>query len=211
MPDRPLRQDFRRAAPGVFRSASSSFGTPARGFSLIEIIVTLALLAILVGLALPSFGRLLGGSELTATVNELVFSLQSARSEAIKRAGPVALCASASPLAADASCDGASYASGWIVYVDGLPATPTTPATPANGTREASEELILQSEPSGPALTFAADTAVARQVLFVDSGASATVTGTPISGDIRVDHAVDDRGLVVSVGANGRISSGKAP
>ena len=169
----------------------------------------IALTAILTGLALPSLGGLLGGSRLTATVNELVFSLQSARSEAIKRATPVALCASASPLAADATCDGTSYADGWIVYVDGTPDAPGTPGTPPNGRHDAGEELILQGESPGPALTFAPHERVATQVRFLDSGASADGDDTLISGDIRIAHAAEQRAVVVRIGANGRIASEK--
>ena len=167
---------------------------------MIELVVAIALAAILFGFAMPSFERLLGDSRLTSTVNELVFSLQTARSEAIKRAAPVALCASAAPLAAEPVCGGAGYAGGWIVYVDGN----------GNGTREATadEELILQIEPPGAAFSFVADATVAEQVLFVGSGASATAAGTPIAGSIRVEYAADAGRVVdVSVSANGRIAS----
>jgi len=170
------------------------------GFSLIELVVTIALMSILIGFAMPSLRSVLGSSELTATVNELVFALQTARSEAIKRSAPVALCTSATPLVPDPGCGGDGYADGWIVFAD----------TNGNGTRETDEELILQAEPPGPAFAFTPETTVATGVMFVDSGASSTAGGTPVSGSIRIDHTSDDRARVVTVGANGRIASGGA-
>ena len=88
------------------------------GFSLLELIIALAIAAILLGLAVPSLHTFMGSSEMSATTNQFVYSLQVARSEAIKRASPVGLCPSANPLADEPSCGGGNYASGWIVFVD---------------------------------------------------------------------------------------------
>lgn len=82
------------------------------GFSLIELIVVLAISAILIGFAVPSMQSFMGDSEMSSTNNEFVYGLQTARSEAIKRAGPVALCASTDSLADEPSCSGADYARG---------------------------------------------------------------------------------------------------
>ena len=106
--------------------------------------MTLAIGAILLGLAVPSLQGLMSGSQLSATTNTLVYSLQTARSEAIKRGTTVGVCTSNTPLAANATCDsGAGYDSGWIVFVDG----------DDSGTREAAEEIVLSVEERGPAFT----------------------------------------------------------
>ncbi|WP_448478983.1 GspH/FimT family pseudopilin [Pseudoxanthomonas mexicana] len=75
------------------------------GFTLIELVITLAVLAIIVTLALPAFTALINGNRLTAQANELVADLQSARMEAIKRNRPVTLC----PSADNVTCSGGDW------------------------------------------------------------------------------------------------------
>jgi type IV fimbrial biogenesis protein FimT len=63
----------------------------AFGFSLIELMVALAVAAILISAAVPGFQHLIISSRLTTTANELVAALNMARSEAIKRNAAVNL------------------------------------------------------------------------------------------------------------------------
>ncbi len=84
-----------------------------RGFTLIELMVTLALLAIIAGLAAPSFEALMRNSRATSVTNELVGALQFARSQAIHRNAPVRMCPANSGLQ---SCAGSTdFSNGWIV------------------------------------------------------------------------------------------------
>lgn len=57
----------------------------AGGFTLIELMITVIIAALLVGLALPSFRELTMRNNTTQLANQLVLSLQTARSEAIRR------------------------------------------------------------------------------------------------------------------------------
>ena len=79
-----------------------------RGFTLIELMVTLAMLAILLTLAVPSFVGFKRNSELTSVANSFVATLGAARGEAMKRS----LNAIVLPL------DGTNWANGWIAFVD---------------------------------------------------------------------------------------------
>ncbi|MGC8697386.1 MAG: GspH/FimT family pseudopilin [Halothiobacillus sp.] len=56
-----------------------------RGFTIIELMITLTVAAILLAIAIPSFTYLTVSSKLTTTANNLVNALGTARSEAIKR------------------------------------------------------------------------------------------------------------------------------
>lgn len=94
----------RQARPGL-----------TRGFTLLELLVTMAILAIVLAIGVPSFRYIIYSSRISNEVNALVGSLQYARGEAIKRGQSVAVCASND----GATCSGASsWVSGWLVFVD---------------------------------------------------------------------------------------------
>ena len=85
---------------------------PSRGFTLVELMVTLAIFAILVGVGAPSFNAIMVGPRLGSFANALSASATLARSEAIKRNAAVTLCASAD----GASCaTSGNWEQGWIV------------------------------------------------------------------------------------------------
>ena len=86
------------------------------GFTLVELMVTLVIAAILLTAGVPSFTTLIKNNRLTTSTNELVGALTLARSEAVKRGLRVTVCKSAD----QASCDtsGTGWQQGWIVFTD---------------------------------------------------------------------------------------------
>ncbi|WP_417660587.1 GspH/FimT family pseudopilin [Pseudomonas sp.] len=85
----------------------------SKGFTLIELMVTVAVLAIVITVAAPSFSNLLADNRASALANELQGALQLARSEAIKRRQNVTVCRSNA--AQDDCADGTNWANGWLV------------------------------------------------------------------------------------------------
>jgi len=81
------------------------------GFTLVELMVTLAVVGILAAVAVPAMTSLIAGNRLAGASSELTSSLQLARSEAIRRNAQVTICASSNGTTCSASTDW----SRWIV------------------------------------------------------------------------------------------------
>lgn len=98
------------------------------GFTLLELLVTLAVAAVLLGIAIPSYRSMVQRNAMTASVNDLVGDLQYARSEAVTRGTRVFVCKSAN----QSSCaTSGGWDQGWIVYSPD-PNTSSTAATSGN-------------------------------------------------------------------------------
>ena len=120
-----------------------------RAFTLVELLVAIAVLAVLLALAAPSFTNASLPSKLRAVANSLLGAAQLARSEAIKRDSVVTLCVSAD----GATCGAGNWAQGWIVIsgatvLQSVQAAPTGfRVTPAAGS------AALTFQPSGVGAT----------------------------------------------------------
>ncbi len=75
------------------------------GFTLVELLVTLVVGAILLTIAIPCYAFLVNSSRLAAATNELVTALQLARSEAIDGGVRVTVCKTSNAMAEPPVCD----------------------------------------------------------------------------------------------------------
>lgn len=107
-------------------------GCHARGFTMVELMVTLVVLAVLLAVAAPGMSTFVNSSRLRATQGELVSALTLARSEATKRGTPVVVEA-LSPVT------GREFSAGWHVFVDAND----------NGVFD-NGELVIRNYPSVP-------------------------------------------------------------
>lgn len=105
-----LRDDDREAPP-VSTTRSS-------GVTLLELLVTLTLAAIVATVAIPAFTSLVQNLRMTSLANTTLGSLQSARSEAIRQNAHVSLCPSANGETCDET---ASYNDGWLMVAGSEP------------------------------------------------------------------------------------------
>jgi type IV fimbrial biogenesis protein FimT len=117
-----------------------------RGFTLIELMVTLAVLGILLGIAVPSYQTFVMNSRMASQTNDLITALSLARSEAVKRAANVTVCASSD----GATCTG-GWEAGWIV-------------------RDAAGTPIRVQQALGGSSTLTGGTHVASAITFTASG-----------------------------------------
>lgn len=86
-----------------------------RGFTLIEVVVTITIIGILAGIAVPNLNRFLESNRLTTLANDLIADISLARSEAIKTGAQTALCAVSG---SDCGTSTNWGSSGWRVFQD---------------------------------------------------------------------------------------------
>jgi len=85
------------------------------GFTLIELMMVVVIVAILLAIGLPSYRYINNSYRMSSEMNSLVGDLMYARAEAIREGQPVAICVSADGL----TCSGATtWQSGWVVFPD---------------------------------------------------------------------------------------------
>ena len=95
----------------------------SHGFTLMELMVVLALVAAIMAIGVPSFREFTRNNRMVTMANDFLTGIQVARTEAIKRqvvSGGVALCASGNPDDEEPTCldEDARNFNGWIVFVD---------------------------------------------------------------------------------------------
>lgn len=129
------------------------------GFTLVELIVTLAIAAILLGLATPSFISTLQNNRLVTQANDLMANLTYARSEAAKRGGSVGIC----PGSAVECLAGGDWHAGRLIFWD----------KDSSGDWTGGDEVLRYEEPlaSGNTLTTSAgDLVMFNRSGMIDSG-----------------------------------------
>lgn len=150
-----------------------------RGFTLVELMVAIAVLAVLLGIAVPSFTDSTLSSKLRTQANDLAAAALLARSEAIKRNQAVTLCASSDGVA----CTG-TWASGWIVRTAG--------------------GAVIQVHGAAPR-GFLINSAV-TSLVFQPSGISATSASLTVC---RLTPSVGNQERVIEISATGRATVSK--
>ncbi len=107
------------------------------GFTLLELLLTLMLIAVVTAFAIPSMTEFSKNDRLTTNINSMIGHLAYARSEAVKRSSQVSMCVSNDTDTPNPSCTAGNWEDGWIVYID----------ADGSGTFDAAEEVIKAHGP----------------------------------------------------------------
>lgn len=116
------------------------------GVTLLEMLIVVAMIAILVSVGLPGFMDTLGRMSTNAAARSLNSAFSLARSEAVKRRLDISICASTS----GTDCSAGSWSSGWIVFIDA-----NEDANGDTGSVDAGDTVIQVFEPLGDMVTTA--------------------------------------------------------
>ena len=162
--------------------------TTRRGFTLYELLMTLALAAILLSLGVPAFSGTLASSRQAAEINALFHAIHLARKESIVQRQTVSLCPSTDGRACAGRTD---WSAGWLVFrnTDG----DSPPAVDAG-------EVILQAHSVDPRVRITAN----RVAFTLRATVKRATNGTLVICDVA--DRVRPKGLVVSYTGRPRVA-----
>lgn len=160
------------------------------GFTLIELMVTVVIVAVLLSIAVPSFRDTIARSRVASGASGLSAAFTTAKSEAVKRGRNVTICKSANIGDAQPTCvTSGDWSQGWIILDPAVTYAPaaTPPTDPTI--------KVFEAMPGG--VTAAGGSEVLSTVIFTPNGAT-TLAG---AGTDETNRAI----TVCSVGVEGRV------
>jgi type IV fimbrial biogenesis protein FimT len=155
------------------------------GFTIVELMIVMVVAAVVLAIGAPQFSEFRRNNRLSGASNDLLAALQLARTEAIKRQSPVAVCATADPRSQEPRCSAGPF-SGWLVFEDADgdcqralgEARPIRAEGPLDGSLRASADgICIAFAPTG----FAVDLPLgveAQRVLICDDRGTGLQAGT---------------------------------
>lgn len=172
-----------------------------RGFTLIELMTTLSIAAVLLTVGVPNFQEFIKSNTLSTQVNHFVSDLNFTRSEAIKRSGRVTMCRSSDA----ANCDttaGIGWEKGWIIFSD---------QAGTAGSVDTGDIIVRTNGPAGGSITIRGNFFVKDRISFTSSGIVEPNNGTLIICDNRVKTFSTDKAKAraVIISKIGRIRTTK--
>lgn len=159
-----------------------------RGFTLVELLITMVILGILGVIAVPSFLDATLSNRLSSLANSFSASLKIARSEAIKRNASVTMCRSST----GSSCaTTGTWQQGWIVFAD----------TNGNGSVDGSEQRFVYETAQSPDFVFSSTGGGVYTLVFKGTGLSSTAETVTIC---RSSPTVGNQKRTIEIDLTGR-------
>lgn len=168
-----------------------------RGFTLVELLVVLAVGSILLVIAIPGYAHLVNASRLATVTNDLLTALHLARSEAVKRGTRVTVCKTGTFAATVPACDAAAgWQEGWLVFVDdGMP-----------GVLDAGDTLLRVEGTVHPTAIITTGTNYSRYISYLPDGRSRGLI-LP-NGTLQICISGNRRDIVINHAGRPRLDSG---
>lgn len=167
---------------------------PESGFTLIELMMAVAIGIILMTMAVPSFQNIVVNNRLATKTNELVADIAMARSEAVKQGRSAYICRSTNQTSCVGS--GSDWTSGWLVWVD----------TDANGSLSSSEIVRVHESVSGISMSAKMGTTDISSIQYTANGFRSTATTANIVFTMTATGCTQNQARTVTIIATGRPS-----
>ncbi len=167
--------------------------TQHRGFTLLELLITIAVAAIALSIAVPSFQDLINDNRVATAGNDLLADVLLARSEAVKREARVVLCKSQDLSRCTTS---GGWEQGWIVFLD-----------PNNNAQVDTGEPIFSVHEALQGVTITGNRPVADYISYVSTGRSRKIDGSLQNGTLTITAADKTHQLIISSTGRPRIQS----
>jgi type IV fimbrial biogenesis protein FimT len=177
-------------ASGIPEVEFKGFAGPG-GFTLPELLVTLAVMAVLLTLAAPALSAAFVSSKLSTLANSFLSNLYLARSEAIKRNARAAICPSADGSACAAS---GGWHQGWLVFHDAN----------NNAALDGGEAVVQTQAALPPEFRLTGNTPVATYISYSPSGATELVSGAFQAGTLTLCHVASTQARQIVINSTGR-------
>lgn len=174
----------------------------ARGFTLLELMAGIAVLAVLLSIGVPSFRDMLAASRLTTMSNNMVTAIATARGEARKRGIPVTFCAADDVPPTRCQATGVwSNNNEWIVFTDDKGSA---------GVIDVGDELLdtFPAPTSGYGVTAISPTNL-RYIRFMRNGAPDTTASPARALKLTRPYCTGSNARRITVSNTGRATSEK--
>jgi type IV fimbrial biogenesis protein FimT len=168
-------------------------GIQSKGFTIVELLTGVAILAITMALAGPSFVTMIKDNRIDSATSEFVGALQLAKAESASRTRPVSVCKSNTT--ADGCNAGGEWTQGWLVFAD----------IDGDGLLDGEDTLILVREALHEQITFGGTAGVDEFITFFPSGTT-SVTSTEVLM-MCDERGYDDsaQGVLISITGRGNV------
>ena len=176
----------------------------AQGFTLVEMLVVLAVFGVLLTVAVPTFQSVWASVRMSAVTNDFLGALRLARTNALRLNHTVVMCVSSDAQSCNQNAD---WHAGWMVFVD----------RNNNGRRDNEDEQIFLTQGAVTGVRILGNGAVRRFVSWRSNGTMrrGTGQGVPQMGTVTFcpDGETHARQIVINIGGRSRIQavSGSSP
>lgn len=176
------------------------------GFTLLELMIVLAVAALVLAAGAPSFKDFRRNSLLSGVANDFLASLQLGRTEAIKRQSRVSICPTADPTAETPACSSDPSFQAWLVFADADANCEMESAEQLlriDGLRSTTDRSQVAAGSNGACVAFGpsgfrtADTLATTRVVFCDERGITTAERADMSAARGVEIAPAGRGQIV--------------
>ena len=164
----------------------------AAGFSLIELMVILAVLGVLLGLAVPSFSATIRNTRLATTTNDFLAALFLTRSEAIKRGKRVTMCTSVDSVSCAANV---GWHRGWIMFED----------TNGNALHETGEVILRVEDDRSGQMRITGTSTMRDYISYIPTGSTRAASGALQMATITICEGGAGRQIVINATGRPRV------